>query len=281
MAQTRRLEAEIVEEYAKRQPKSDAEYEEWVAEVAFRYEIDAKKVKSTIEGQKLLFLAQNRIHALSYAQQVAEVVGANLEKSVRTLLDALDATKKKPVLDKSGIPVLDLDGKVLYAETEDWPSRINAATKLIMVHGGFAPAELKIDERKTIVHLSDDEVLKRLDTLNDNLARLRANQSIAAGGRGVTARGDGPAGAERSLLLVDGVYQDQRRAGSGALQTVSSETISSAIARSAGKRTNRVYRKKQNHDGVVVGVGVGGAPSVHPPGDAGGVSEPGRGQGGS
>jgi len=208
----------VLERFAQDNPKHGREFREWVARVSAELGIGQEKVRRYVAQEQEAYLLNLRIEGASEAQAVAQTLGAGLTEALSTIKSGLVATKRRPLLDSKGRPKKLHENKplspenMIYVETPAWESRLSAATALLKVLGGFAPEQVEIKRENVYTHLTDKELLARLDELNRNLSELR-NPTAVAGSAGDSRRIDGAASAAGRLLLDDPLHEDAGRAG--------------------------------------------------------------------
>jgi hypothetical protein len=188
------LSAAIWERYEQDRPRPGRDYTAWVARMSEESATSATVIRRIVgEGAGAMLNAiDNRIQ--TYAQKIAEIMGADLVAALDVLREALSATKKKVLLDKQGRPKLIdvrpeeeggpgfLPENMIYVETPDWPSRLSAIRTMVEIHGARAPQQFEINQKTVTLDLTPNAALAELARLADAIPRLQS--ALAASGAG-------------------------------------------------------------------------------------------------
>ena len=219
------LSAAIWQRYEQEQPKAGREFSAWVQRIAEESATSTSTVRRVVgEGAGAMLNAIND-RFQTYAQQIAEFMGAGLVVALETLREGLTATKKRVALDKRGRPLLaneaaDGPGFVpenfIWIEQPDWPSRLSAARSLLEVAGAKAPQQVEVKQNSlsVSVNLTPNDAMAELARLGEAIPRLQA--AVAACGEGnpgaprPRAAIEGAYGRPRPPLLDDGMHGDAR-----------------------------------------------------------------------
>ena len=220
------LSSAVWERYERDHPAPGREYNVWVARLREETGIPEATIRQVVgEGAGAMLNAINE-RVQTYAQQIADLIGADLVSGLACLRDALNATKKKVLLDHAGRPKLIdpspegpgmVPENIIYLEVPDWPSRLSAVRTLIEVHGARAPQQIEVDQKVVTLDLTPSAALAELTRLSESIPRLQA--ALAAGREGSPRLiGSGtaaavPASRTRRALLVNRMHGDEGRAG--------------------------------------------------------------------
>lgn len=196
------LRAAIWERWEAERPRAGHEYQAWVERVAGEACVPATVVRNIVSRGAGTLLNEINRRTLTHAQEIAELLGADLVSALETFRRGLHATRKRPLLDKAGRPKLkDPDGpltpsNVTFIEVEDWDARLSAARSLVEVFGARAPQQIEVKSQTVIMDLTTEQALAEIVKLRQAAASLEAQLSadIAANTGGV-ARINGAAGA--------------------------------------------------------------------------------------
>lgn len=237
-ANDKALQANIIDRYGRDNPRAGVEFETWVETVAEELGVKPSRVRAVILEVSQGYLTGFADYARTYAQRAADVMGASVIEAMNTLRAGMLATKQRPVVIGKGE-----DARVEIFEVPDWASRLTAATRTLDIHGGWAPKQVEINSRSVNVNLSDAELVSQLQELTGQIAAYTSsvaggNQARLAEGANPEQRTEGSPGSPRSLLLVDGVYQDGGRAERDSVQAIPEGTVHKAPARRPRKRNS-------------------------------------------
>lgn len=222
------LKAKVLERYEEDQPGGGTEFAEWAQRTAEALKVEEAKVRRIVLEHTNGFLQDVRLQRMTYAQRVAGVLGAGVEDAIATLMAAMQATKVRPITSKSG--------EILNTfETPDWATRKDAASKLLDIHGAWAPKQIEVHSENVNVTISDEQLLEEFRRLNEQLAEYRKPRRAVAAPKGAGSGGriEGPSSSEGLLLLDDGMYKDGGRAEREPVQAVSE----GVVHQGAGGRT--------------------------------------------
>jgi hypothetical protein len=176
-------------------------------------------------------------------------------------------------------PLRKPDGSLDYFEQIDWRSRLVAAEHLSRILGMEAPEQLNmnVDHRHTLAVMSDEDMQRELAEVLRDISAIQAGPGAALEPGEGTAGGRKSAARRKRLPVLDvSLYQDEGRAGHDgqSLQALpGGSAVPAAPDSGDGVRAGVVCGEVADHDGVVGGVGVGGAQDVHPGGDGGSGSK--------
>lgn len=191
--------------YERDRPAAGHEYDAWVEEQAKALNLSRGKIRRIILDYTDGYLHDLRLRSATYAQRAADALGASLAEAIQTLQAGLRAKKKRAVYDKS-------IGGLRMIEVEDWATRAACATKLIDIHGGWAPQRIEVDSRHITATVSTEDLLKQLDQMRKEyaqIARLESARALpAAKTAGDNGRTEGQDGGTELLLLADGMHAD-------------------------------------------------------------------------
>mgnify|MGYP000066448222 CR=1 FL=1 len=231
----------VPQAYQQMQPGSGEQYDAWCEELSQAYGFSIRDIRMTVAGFVNQWHKSVSREYVNHAARIADMLGAGLEQSIGWAADvASGAYKEEPIYDQ-GSPVyvtdaegnfkLGKDGQKIFRTLRqpDFNSRTRAIDQLLKMHGAYAPEKKIVDLTGHIEHSvsskSKDEILRELE---ESDRRIRA---LVSGGPGIDVTPSSPAraceevearrGAEstasagRPMVLVDGVYQDDGRAGQG------------------------------------------------------------------
>ena len=216
------LSAAVWERYERDQPQPGRRLNEWIARLNEETGVSESMIRAIIgQGAGAMLNAINE-RVQTYAQQIADIIGADLVSGLACLREALSATKKKVLLGHDGRPKLVdpspegpgmVPENMIYLEVPDWPSRLSAVRTLIEVHGARAPQQIEVEQKITTLDLTPSAALAELARLSAAIPRLQA--ALAAGREGIPrAIGSGttvavPVSRPRRPLLADGMHGDE------------------------------------------------------------------------
>lgn len=209
------LHQQIWERYEQERPAQGLDYSHWVERVAGELGTSEYKVRQIISRQTHAFNAALARNIQTKAQQVADLLGADLVAALDTLRDGLTAGSKKPLLDKSGRPIInEKTGEQEWWETPNWDARLSAARSLIEVHGAKAPQQVNVDVEQNInlrLHtLSEAEIMEKCVGLVADIERFKG---IASGNGSAAERVIDTSSEPERLLLADRGNEDSGRSG--------------------------------------------------------------------
>lgn len=271
--------AKVWAEFEKANPRGGEEYKAWCETTAELLNVSVDQVKRVVASESDALNAQIRRATLTEAQKVANLLGATVTAALEVLGEALEAGKRKPLLDKSGKPQFDPEtGQLIYLEEPDWQARIMAANKLIHVHGAYAPQqyEVKTDVTHSFAALTEAELEQQfkelLPTLHEfNIVAPPKPRRSARQSNGTGAAHEGSQVIDGLLLLSDGMHEDEGRTSdterTGGVQGVSEESVHQGDDRPDRTREDAADQEIADDDGVLDGIGMGGAQGVHETGD--------------
>lgn len=310
---TPQVQQAIWTQYQKDSPKPGQEFTAWCIAQSEVMGVSKTLVQRCVAREQQAFDHQVAQARATTAQRVAQQLDMSMVRVLRTIGDGLVATRREVLYDEQVVqveepedfteehdrtvtgehgyedtgtrkkkgtrkrwikirkPMVREDGSFEYFEQADWRARLTSTQQLIDVLGMTAPEQVnvQVDQNVNVRNLSQEKLQDEILKLGERMRSLGLTgvQPEADG------RGDGAAGSGRPLVLVDGVYQDEGRAGHNgrSLQTVSEEALHRATAKRPRKRAGAVHREEPNNDGVVDGERLGGVADVHPAGDGGSV----------
>lgn len=310
---TPQVQQAIWDKYRKDEPKPGQEFAAWCIARSAEMGVSKTLVQRCVAREQQAFDHQVAQARATSAQRVAQHLDMSMVRVLRTIGEGLTATRREVLYDEHVVqveepedfteehdrtvtgehgyddkgtrkkkgtkkrwikvrkPMVRDDGSFEYFEQADWRARLTSTQQLIDVLGMTAPEQLdvNVDHNVTVRNLSQDKLHDELRKIGERMRSLGITGVLPEADRG----SDGAKGDGRPLVLVDGVYQDQGRAGHHGrpLQTVSEEAIHSATSRRARKRAGALRGEEPNHDGVVDGERMGSVANVHPAGDGGSV----------
>ncbi len=184
------LRVAVWQRFEEERPKAGPATVDWTAAMAEETGTSTHTIRKIIAEGASAFLTAFSVRAQTYAQQVAEMLGANLVAAFDMLRESLHATKKKVLLDKSGRPKLlndisiEMGGpgyvpeNMIYIEMPDWHARLSAIRTIVEVFGGRAPTQVEISSKSVVFNLSAKDAMAELQRLSTELPRLQ--QAYAA-----------------------------------------------------------------------------------------------------
>jgi len=132
------------------------QYQAWFEEQAERHEVKPTDIKYLVTDymDQMDFMVQEQM--ASRSQKIAQSLGASLTAAVKVYVDGLQAEKVQFVTheDETGNRV---------TEEHTWPdyeARHKSATKIIEIHGGFAPVETKQIVQHELDSLTEGELAR-------------------------------------------------------------------------------------------------------------------------
>ena len=220
------MDAAIWERYEQDRPRPGRPLSLWVSRLSDESGIPEAQIRRVIArgAGTMLNAISDRIQ--TYAQDIADLIGADLVTALDTLRESFTATKKKVLLDKSGRPRLidETEGgpgyvpeNMIYIEVPDWHARLSAVRTAVEIHGARAPQQIEVNQKVVTLDLTPDAALAELERLALALPRLQA--AIAAGEQGASGATGRRAAIEVSVgdqghpLLADRMHPDEGRAG--------------------------------------------------------------------
>lgn len=267
----------VWEAYDKSGHPAGLEYDLWARELAEKLGLPEKEVRKVCSRADEAYLNELASAYTTHAQRQAHVLGATLTQSISTLADCLEATKKRPFTDHKGRLVLDeVTGEPQWIITEDWPTRKAAAVDMIRLHGGFPAEKVEINQRTMIYDVTEHEATNELARLRASIDRLSEHlgspKPPVAGIEAARGAAESVDSGKEPLLLADGMHGDVRRTGPAEPdQAVPRQDVPAnghGLPRKRAK-PNKGHQKEPNHDGVVVGDGLGGAQGLQSASDEG------------
>lgn len=196
---------DVLDAYERDRPAAGHEFASWVEATAAAVGIQGSRVRRIILDYTDGFLHSVRAQSNTYAQRVAATLGGGIEDAIQTLQEGLRASKKRVFVDKK-------TGEVQVYETEDWATRANCASKLIDIHGGWAPQRIEVDSRTITATISTEDLLKQLDQMKREYRKIAQSESArtlaAPEAVGDDGGVEGADGGGRLLLLADGMHSD-------------------------------------------------------------------------
>lgn len=198
----------VWQRFEEQRPKAGPETVMWVEAMAEETGTSTQMVRKIIAEGASSFLLAFSARAQTHAQQVAEMLGSNLVAAFDMLREALQATKKKVLLDKSGRPRLLNDISVamggpgfvpdnmIYIELPDWHARLSAIRTIVEVFGARAPQQIEVNSKSVVLNLSAKDAMAELQRLHAELPRLQqAYAAFAEADSGAIGPGEGATGA--------------------------------------------------------------------------------------
>lgn len=214
--------AAISDKYLRDLPAIGPGIRPWIDATAEEFGVDHKTVESVITEEREMSAAHLRGRQLTRVEEAAELHGATVNRVFQSWVEALEANDDRVVKDSRGNVQKDEDGKPIVHSQPNWAARLRAGELIMKATVGFAPVKHEIEQHTIVENLSDVELKKQLADTAARLQILAATASGTQAGARVRSRIEGTAGNPRPLVLVDGVYQDPGRAGSGeSVQAVS------------------------------------------------------------
>lgn len=174
------LAAEVWKRYQRDQPKPGHEFNAWAHTFSEESGIPAGTIRFVVSRGSAAMLNAMSERLQTTAQQVADMMGADLVAALDVLRDAMTASNKKLVKDSKSRPVLiDPEGShtaenFMYTETPDWQTRLSAVRSLIEIHGARAPQQYEIEQKTITLDLTREAALAELERLADALPKLQA-----------------------------------------------------------------------------------------------------------
>lgn len=216
------IRAAIWQRFEHEKPRPGPELDEWVDNITHEAGVAKKIVLRVITGGMAAAQSAFNDQVATRAQQLADLMGADLITAFEVLRESYGATKKKVLLDKSGRPKLvdESEGgpgyvpeNMIYIEVPDWNVRLSAVRTAVEIYGARAPQVVEINQKTTVLDLTTEDALaqiadvaQRAAALRERLARGLQGTSGSPEGGGAAPGGPGP---RRQDLLDDGGYQDQ------------------------------------------------------------------------
>ncbi len=131
-------------------------YQAWFEEQADRHDVKPTEIKYLVTEymDQMDFMVQEQM--ASRSQKIAQSLGASLTAAVKVYVDGLSATKVQMVTSE------DSDGNRVSEpfESPDNEIRHKSATKIIEIHGGFAPVETKQIVQHELDSLTEGELAR-------------------------------------------------------------------------------------------------------------------------
>lgn len=185
--------------------------QKWFHEEAERRGCAVTRIRRIVTGHIELQAFEIENESFSRSQKIAVELGATQTRAIQVLNAGMRATRKKSytVADDKG------HEKVEFYEEPDFTERRQAATKVLEIHGAFAPKEVNLNVSRDLDHLTDAELNHRLaqatiayhqaekaaklpnDANNREPVQSEAADGCASGGA------DGPLVHRGPLLLAD------------------------------------------------------------------------------
>jgi hypothetical protein len=190
------LRAAIWERWEAERPRAGHDYAAWVERVAEEAAVPQHVVRNVVSRGAGALLNEINRRTLTHAQEIAELLGADLVSALETFRRGLTATRKRPLLDKAGRPkLLDPNGpltaeNVTFIEVEDWDARLSAAHSLVEVYGARAPQQIEVNSKTVVMDLTTEEALAEIAQVAERAAQLRAAYSNATTDRVARIGGD-------------------------------------------------------------------------------------------
>ncbi len=216
------LRAQILQDWRESPAPFGEAYEKWTEEASEKYGLPVAKIKSVVAAEAHAFLVQVQQERASEAQQVAMLAGATVARAYEVLVEAMDASKRRYLKDKSGRIIVDeKTGIPHYYEEPLINERLRAAELVIKVNGGFAPQQVEHEhEHEHTINIQPQERLAP-DQLWDKVVELAdAVRKLQRDNRASSPEITGPkpgAASRRSspgpVLLADYRDEDQGRTG--------------------------------------------------------------------
>lgn len=240
----------VLSNYQQTQPGNGEQYEAWCEEMASVYGFSIRDVKMTVAGFVNQWHKQVSREYQNHAARIADMIGAGLEQAVLWAAEVAGGAYKEEVVYDQGSPiyvsdaegnaVMGPDGQKVFRTLRqpDFNSRTRAIDQLLKMHGAYAPekkiVELNGHMEHSVASMSRDEIIREIEESGRRLRALAGpvidiTASLTGGtcspaqiGAGV----DGAAGNRGSMVLVDGMHQDDGRAGQRApLQALPEEAL--------------------------------------------------------
>lgn len=208
---TRKL---VWEQFEKDSPPPGPGYNDWVHAHAAGWGIPESSIRRIItEGSAVATSVVNK-HVATFAQGMAEKIGADLTAAFEVLREGLQAGRKRVLVDKQGNPRL-IDNRppplgpgavldnMVTVETPDWSTRMAAVRMCMDLFGAYGarPAqryEMNVEAKVQTVNLnmSADEMRAEIERLRHELPKfVDAYAEITGGTPLLAGAGEAPEGA--------------------------------------------------------------------------------------
>jgi len=235
--------ARVIERYNEDAPSGGLAFKEWSKAVAKDLGLPDRDVRAAVAEYTNGYLREVRLQSLTYAQRVAETMGASVMTAMATLDGGMKATKVRFVSVGKGA-----NADVVKKESPDWPARITAATRVLDIHGSWAPKQVEVHSRNENFNYSDAELYAKLQDLTKEIAAalptIAGTPAQVAGGAVSRGGVQVPPGAEGLLLLDDGMHANGGRAERDPVQAVPEGALHSKSRRRPAKRISHPDGKK-------------------------------------
>jgi hypothetical protein len=212
----------IAERYWKDNPTIGPGITKWIHSLADELGIDHGTVERVVAEEREMHLMVIRGQQASKAEELALLTGATVTKALATFAQAMDANDDHIVKDSRGnVQVYpeghEKAGEPMVHSQPNWPARIRGAENAIKVTIGWAATKVEIEEHRVIENLSEMELAKQIAAARDRLGKYIPAATPDGTGQDPSTRGGGKRQISdpRPMALVDGVYQDDGRAGQG------------------------------------------------------------------
>lgn len=190
----------IWKEYEESRPKVGAETNAWIERFAGDNGFPVSTVRRVIAEGSFAMLQEINQRSATVAQQIAEMMGANMAAAFEVLREAYHATKKTAVLWRGELKLVDpskpaTDDNIVWLEVPDWHARLSAIRTTVEIFGARAPQQFEVNSKSLVVTLTDKEALAILEQASVEFPRLLETYRQLAG------PGEAGAGSE---IVVDG-----------------------------------------------------------------------------
>jgi len=203
----------IYERYQLERP-NNFEYQKWCEAAAEEHGLSVSQVRRIISTGEKDFLDQVSQASVSKAQQVAGLMGLQLEDAFEILKEQLHATERRPLTDKDGrmqrdcthcggsgktiitdsatkkergIACLHCEGTggdVIWLEKPHNAARLKAVKLCFDLFGAAAPDQIEINAKHTHYHVTDAELHSRLAVLLGQVQSLQPASTRQIAGNG-------------------------------------------------------------------------------------------------
>jgi hypothetical protein len=190
---TRKL---IWEQFEKDSPSPGPSLNDWVATRSGEWGIAPNAIRRVLAEGSAVILGVVNERALTYAQEIAERMGADLVQAFEVLREGFHATKKRVLTDSHGKPRLidnspggpgQVSSNMVTFDVPDWGVRLQAVRLTMDLFGAYGARpvqqyEMKADVKVVNVEMSFDQMLSELQRLPDEIDKLtRTYHAITTG----------------------------------------------------------------------------------------------------
>ena len=200
--------AAVWQRYETDRPPAGRDLNQWILRLSEESGIAPVEIRRVVARGAGAMMNAISERLQSNAQQIADIIGADLVAALEVLRDCFTATRKKVLLDRSGRPKLVDDSKdgpgyvpsnMIYIEVEDHNVRLGAARSVLEIYGAHAPQKMEIDQKIVTLDITPNAAFAELERLARELPKLRA--AIALSQQAAT-------GVARRRTTIEGTVGD-------------------------------------------------------------------------